>query len=188
MKSVLAILSIAVMAACGSARSTASVNSVAKSKDTTIGAECPTAPLRGFVGTFKGVLSPVSFQGESQPLQSLLETHTVTSCTSFDFDVHYSDPQTGVETREVKFTAQWDKTKGVFTLAGPVIQGQFRVIREGQFVASFETSFAGSPTHCEEMMTVTNNAQQLMRSVQCVAGGIDGASLGVRNALVSRVP
>jgi hypothetical protein len=76
----------------------------------------------------------------------------------------------------------------VFTLAGPVIQGQFRVIRNGQFVASFETSFAGNPAHCEEMMTLTNNNQQLMRSVECAAGGLDGASLGVRNALVSRVP
>lgn len=37
------------------------------------------------------------------------------------------------------------------------------------------------------MITLTNSDQQLMRSVQCAAGGVGGASLGVRTALASRV-
>jgi len=183
MKIILSIFSIVVLSACGTTKPTSLVDAASNSGDT-----CPTAPLKGFEGNFNGVLAAINFQGESQPLQNLLETHTVTSCSSFEADIHYSNPQTGKETREVRFSAQWDKTNGVFVIAGPVIQGVFRVIREGQFVVSFETNFAGSPAHCDEMITVIDKAQQLTRSVQCVAGGLGGASLGVRNALASRIP
>jgi hypothetical protein len=60
--------------------------------------------------------------------------------------------------------------------------------RTGQFLVNFETSFAGSPAHCDEMITLTNNDQQLTRSVQCDAGALGGTSLGVRNVLASRTP
>lgn len=171
MKTILAALSVVVMAASATAK-----------------AECPTDALKGFDGTFKGVLAPLSFQGEPQAIQNVVETHTVTDCHAFDFDVHYYDPTTGLETREVKFSAAWDNGKGMFNLAGEVIHGSMRVLRDGQFVVSFETTFAGSPAHCEEMINVTNDDTQVTRSVQCAAGGIGGASLGVRNALVSRIP
>ena len=61
------------------------------------GTDCPTDLLRGFGGTFKGVLSAVSFKGERQPLQNMVETHTMTNCTSFDADIHYSNPETSQE-------------------------------------------------------------------------------------------
>lgn len=179
MKNLLAMFSIVIFAASvhfGSG--TAKADSVM---------DCPTTQVKSLEGTFKGVLAAVTFGGESQPLQNITEVQTITSCTSFDFDIHYSNPLTGEETRQVKFSSLWDESKGVFIMSGPVIQGQLRVIREGQFLASFETSFAGSQAHCEEMMTVTNGSQQLMRSVQCAAGDSNGASLGVRNALVTRV-
>lgn len=171
MKNILAILSVVVMAASATAQ-----------------AACPTDALQGFNGTFKGVLAPLSFQGEPLAIQNVVETHAVTGCNSFDFDVHYSNPETGLELREVKFSAVWDDGQGVFNLAGEVIHGSMRVLRNGHFVVSFETAFAGIPAHCEEMITVTNDNTQVMRSVQCAAGGIGGTSLGVRNALVSRIP
>jgi hypothetical protein len=143
--------------------------------------------LKGFEGSFKGVLAAVNFQGESQPLESMTETHTVTSCTSFDADIRYANPRTGKETREVKFSGKWDKAQEGFVLTGPILQGLLRVIRPGQFVVDFATQFAGAPTHCHEMITVTNNAQQVIRSVQCFTGGLDGSSLGVRTALASRI-
>jgi len=150
-------------------------------------ADCPTVHLKGLIGQFRGVLSAVNFQGDRQPLEGMSETVTVVSCASFDFDVHYSNFQTGEETREVKFSGQWDETEKGFMLTGPILKGILRVIREGQFVVDFDTQFAGNPAHCDEMITVTNHAQQVIRSVHCFAGGIDGNSLGVRTALGSRV-
>ena len=188
MKNSLILFSILALTACGTGRTPVLADNSAQLAAISVGPDCPTHPVKGFEGTFKGVLSAVTFQGENQPQQNLVETHTVTGCNSFDFDVHYFNPQTGDETREVKFTAQWDKAKRVFSISGPIIQGQFRVIRSGQFLASFDTNFAGKPAHCEEMMTTLNNGQQVMRSVQCAARGVNGASLGVRNALVSRIP
>jgi hypothetical protein len=151
-------------------------------------ATCPTAPLRGLDGAFQGVLLAVDFQGQSQPPQNLLETQSITSCDAFDFDIRYSNPATGEETRRVTFSAAWDAANQNFVLTGPVIHGVLRVIRPGQFVASFATDFAGSPAYCEEMMTLTDGDRQLTRSVQCAAGDLDGTSLGVRTALASRVP
>ena len=148
----------------------------------------PTANLMGFDGSFQGVLSAVNFQGERQPLETMLETHRVTSCTAFEADIRYANPETGEETRAVKFSGQWDEAKRGFVLTGPLLQGLLRVVRPGQFVVNFETKFAGNPAHCDEMITITNGAQQVIRSVQCFAGGIDGPSLGVRTALGSRVP
>ena len=148
---------------------------------------CPTGRLKGFEGTFKGVLSAVNFHGERQPLENMIETQTVTNCTAFDADIHYSNPQTGKETREVKFSGQWDEAKEGFVITGPVIQGFLRVIRQGQFMTDFDTKFGGNPAHCNEVITVTSNAQQVVRSVQCFAGGLGGPSLGVRTILASRV-
>ena len=148
---------------------------------------CPTKPLKDFSGSFKGVLSPIKFEGDNLDHQNLFESHTITSCTSFEFDVHYSDPSTGEETREVKFTATWHKSKKIFTIKGHVIQGEFRILKNNQYIASFETHFGSTSAHCEEMMTMTNNANQIVRSVQCSDLSNNGKSLGVRNALVSRV-
>src|SRR4051794_2755946 len=67
--------------------------------------------------------SSANFQGERQPLEGMSETVTVTSCTSFDFDIHYFNLQSGQETREVKFSGQWDETQEGFVLTGPILQG-----------------------------------------------------------------
>jgi len=69
----------------------------------------------------------------------LTETQAITGCTTFTFDIHYANPATGEETRRVEFLAEWDKTNENFVISGPVIQGVMRVLRQGQFVTSFET-------------------------------------------------
>lgn len=84
-------------------------------------------------------------QVESQPQQNLTETQTVTSCSSFDFEVQYFNPQTGAATREVKFSADWDEANAAFVVPGPLIHGYFRVLRAGQFVVSFETTLRETP-------------------------------------------
>jgi hypothetical protein len=188
MKTALTILSLAALASCGPAVANGAAASAAKSDASHAHPDCPTAPLRGLAGTFRGVLLAVDFQGAAQPQQNLTETQAITSCEGFEFDIRYSDPTSGAETRQVAFSAAWDGTSQAFVLTGPVIHGVLRAIRPGQFVASFETAFAGNPAHCEEMMTLTDGDRQLTRSVQCAAGGLDGASLGVRTALASRVP
>src|SRR4051794_22780479 len=100
MKLILAVLSLVVIAASATAA--------------TAKAACPTDAMREFDGTFKGVLAPLDLQGQAQPLQNVTEIHTVTGCTSLDFDVHYFNPETGLETREVKFSADWDESKVAF--------------------------------------------------------------------------
>ena len=188
MKTTFAILSLVIVSACGTAKSNGSDRSDSKPSSTDEERDCPTAPLRGLSGNFQGILQAVNFQGESQPQQNLMETQAITSCTSFTFDIHYSNPATGEETRRVEFSAEWDKTNANFAINGAVIKGVMRVLRQGQFVTSFETAFAGKPAHCEEMITLTNGDRQMTRSVQCSDGGLDGLSLGVRTALASRVP